>query len=489
MNKLWIYGVFILISISFIYASHNTIMSFQGKFTNSTNNSITSGDITINISATDTCEGEIYSKTFTNSFSSEGIFDTILGNDTVLPLDFNRDYYLCVEIDGDFGKEKIGDNYVFRGGQGEIGTEDTDFTDQALMTTSNVNFNTVQATTVEGKKINFPNVDVSLVGGTPSWLWLRDLTNTSNRNLRLANLYATNLIELAPNSKLIFGYTDIDKYIRYNSSIDSMEWILDNIDFVYRGVNHLNMSEGNITAKNFYGNLNYSYIQNHPADTNLSNGGKVWGNINMTEKNITSVDAIWLGDTIYVTESSAGNIRFNNIGGEYMNIDLGEDWVWGATFSVDGGSMSSFRYDTNFQLANGRSFIPDSSAYTIVKYNRDWDNEMDFLFFGQSVKAATSDGQRSGINLFGETADASKFNWITYNYSNPTIWIHSADETDHSDYVTARHNQSFGLIEVGNGKLHINSSLNVWNITTGSNAGNDLCVDINGYLCACGSCA
>ena len=91
-----------------------------------------------------------------------------------------------------------------------------------------VNSESITNKTINPNKVCF-DTDVCIQEGTDSWIWLRDKADTVNRNLRVYNFLATNVIELSPNAKLIFGYPDIDKYMVYDSANDEVDIRTDNI--------------------------------------------------------------------------------------------------------------------------------------------------------------------------------------------------------------------------------------------------------------------
>ena len=49
----------------------------------------------------------------------DGTFNVLLGQNEVLPLNFNKDYFMCLYVNG----EQLSGPQVFRGGQGEVHAE------------------------------------------------------------------------------------------------------------------------------------------------------------------------------------------------------------------------------------------------------------------------------------------------------------------------------------------------------------------------------
>lgn len=89
----------------------------------------------------------------------------------------------------------------------------------------------ISATIGNTSRIDFPSVDVSIVDGTNTWLKLigasEPQSTNADRNLNVYNLLARNVIELSGQGKLIYGYTDVDKYVLYNSTEDNITWQVD----------------------------------------------------------------------------------------------------------------------------------------------------------------------------------------------------------------------------------------------------------------------
>lgn len=103
------------------------------------------------------------------------------------------------------------------------------------LTTINQTTYEINATEMNINRIDFNATDVSIVPATNTFIALignsDPIGTNANRNLVLYNLLARNLLELSGQAKLIFGYTDTDKYIRYNSVSDKIELITDGVAF------------------------------------------------------------------------------------------------------------------------------------------------------------------------------------------------------------------------------------------------------------------
>ncbi len=118
-------------------AGHPTLVGLQGKVQDSSGNDVASADLTINISTSNSCTTDVFfSHDYPNNVSS-GIFDIMLGSNYQLNLSYNKDYYLCIFVEG----EQVGDPYRFRGGQGQIGSEDVNKTDDYTFGSVNITNN------------------------------------------------------------------------------------------------------------------------------------------------------------------------------------------------------------------------------------------------------------------------------------------------------------------------------------------------------------
>ena len=137
----------LLLSSSLAFGAHETIFGFQMKVTNSSGSPITTGNVTLNISEDNNCNGGLFTKIYVNNFTNDGIIDVMVGEGTpTILMNYNQNYYLCVFVTNSSENfEQIGGPYLFRGGQGEVGPDDVSFSignlfDQSLNTTDNVTF-------------------------------------------------------------------------------------------------------------------------------------------------------------------------------------------------------------------------------------------------------------------------------------------------------------------------------------------------------------
>lgn len=102
------------------HRSHPTKMSLQGRVTGADGNLIDDGNLTTIVSDQNSCvSGVFYQITYPNAIQ-DGFFNILLGDQNVLSLNYNQDYYLCLKVND----ELLSGPAKFVGGQGEINTED-----------------------------------------------------------------------------------------------------------------------------------------------------------------------------------------------------------------------------------------------------------------------------------------------------------------------------------------------------------------------------
>lgn len=73
-------------------------------------------NLEVKVSTSGSCEDNVFFDVTYSNAIQDGIFNVLLGANNTLPLDFNRDYYMCLYVDGDL----ISGPTRFRGGQGEV---------------------------------------------------------------------------------------------------------------------------------------------------------------------------------------------------------------------------------------------------------------------------------------------------------------------------------------------------------------------------------
>ena len=149
INKTIIYLILIIGLISFASAQQPTLLSLQGKLTDSTTGAkIMSADLRVNINDS---SGIVFNQNYSNAVSN-GIFDLVLGSTYQLNLSYNEAYNLSIFVNN---ASQLGEPYAFRGGQGEVGAgdiaEDESFTFRNLTVTGEVNM--TKNVTIFGMKI------------------------------------------------------------------------------------------------------------------------------------------------------------------------------------------------------------------------------------------------------------------------------------------------------------------------------------------------
>ncbi|MFH0970164.1 MAG: hypothetical protein V1776_01755 [Candidatus Diapherotrites archaeon] len=106
-------------SIGYTDLSHNSIptkMSLQGKVTDFNSVLIDDANLGVKISDANSCSTNVfYDYTFPDAIQ-DGFFNILLGQNELLKLNFNQDYFMCLYVNG----EQLSGPQVFRGGQGEV---------------------------------------------------------------------------------------------------------------------------------------------------------------------------------------------------------------------------------------------------------------------------------------------------------------------------------------------------------------------------------
>lgn len=96
-----------------------TKMSIQGRLTNATSGALITS---ANLNFTVTSGGTVVYSAIHSNVVSNGMFYATIGDSPAISLDYNQDYNLSVYAEG--STTPIGGPYTFRGGQGQINTED-----------------------------------------------------------------------------------------------------------------------------------------------------------------------------------------------------------------------------------------------------------------------------------------------------------------------------------------------------------------------------
>ncbi len=119
MRKLILAMVLLVLAAGIANAAVSTKMSVQGRLTNSTSGAlIDSGDLKIVVTNS---TGEVYNQTHSGAISN-GLFYEMIGITASLDLNYNQDYNISVYVGS--SSTPVGGPYAFRGGQGQVSTED-----------------------------------------------------------------------------------------------------------------------------------------------------------------------------------------------------------------------------------------------------------------------------------------------------------------------------------------------------------------------------
>lgn len=123
--------------------SHPTKMSLQGKV-----EGLIDGNLGVKVSDLNSCiSGVLFDQNFSNAIQ-QGLFNVLLGDNADLNLNYNKDYYICLYVNG----EQVGNPSKFRGGQGQIHSTDVNAPEFAL--TGNENTWTEKQTFAGGVEID-----------------------------------------------------------------------------------------------------------------------------------------------------------------------------------------------------------------------------------------------------------------------------------------------------------------------------------------------
>lgn len=145
-----------------VFAALPTVVSLQGRVSNATGGLVNNGTLVANISASADCSGTVYTETFANSIQ-KGVFSVLLGNTQGNELNLNYNYYLCTVVNG----ETIGTPQKFRGGQGQISTED--ITDSYMLNTGDRGMGNFQFQFNAGADdVSIQNYSLEVIGVAPS---------------------------------------------------------------------------------------------------------------------------------------------------------------------------------------------------------------------------------------------------------------------------------------------------------------------------------
>jgi hypothetical protein len=94
-------------------------MSLQGKVTDFNGTAVDDGDLTVKISDDNSCTNQVFFDYNYPNLIQDGLFSVLLGQNELLKLNYNQDYYMCLYVNS----ELLSGPKVFRGGQGEVHAE------------------------------------------------------------------------------------------------------------------------------------------------------------------------------------------------------------------------------------------------------------------------------------------------------------------------------------------------------------------------------
>ncbi|MEK6970959.1 MAG: hypothetical protein AABW68_04730 [archaeon] len=106
-------------SIGYTDLSHNSIptkMSLQGKVTDFNSTLIDDANLGVKISDSNSCSSNVFFDYTYPQAIQDGFFNVLLGQNELLKLNFNQDYFMCLYVND----EELSGPQPFRGGQGEV---------------------------------------------------------------------------------------------------------------------------------------------------------------------------------------------------------------------------------------------------------------------------------------------------------------------------------------------------------------------------------
>ena len=258
---------------------------------------------------------------------------------------------------------------------------------------------------INATRIDFPQVDVSIANATSTWLSLigtgDPMGTLPNRNLYLYNLLARNVIELSGMAKLIFGYTDTDKYIYYNTSTDEITWVVDS-EAGYR------FKTGNV-------NIEQNVTVNDTVNTKDLN---ITGVVNSRNKGVAGSNLV-----LYLSMDTITSTVVKDYSG------LGNDFYANNNATANAGIFSDAM---NFSLQNN-SFI-NRSYISAVAWNKNytfmtWMNYRNTTGQENIFSCDDSGTNRNGMHIINGDLYFGYYNgtYIGLKYSISNLqnqWIH-----------------------------------------------------------------
>lgn len=375
MNKKYIVWMVVFVfAASIVLAQQATMMSLQGKATDSSGAAVNNGNLRVTVSTSDSCEQNVlYDYTY-NSLIQKGLFSILLGNDSSLNLTYNQDYYLCTYVNGEIIKNAAGKNTTkFRGGQGQI--QPSNITNGTF---ANGNFTFAKNLTF-GAGWFIKNDDDFLYRVTRAAIRFKDLLDrTVNENIT-GNWTFTNPINISNPNSTINGVpvTDLGagasewefvEWINYSTRIGNIN--VSNvtganiIKIVYligaggsQNIQTLNLTINNVTGNNY----GYRFIE-------LPNPGGAASEQEINEANNNGIQlSIW---NTSVTNMTYGTLILTQLGNDQISIkgDVGSTFqqgydgsdtsrVYGAIFLLGTFKTSNKLSDVNFKIGGGTGNI------------------------------------------------------------------------------------------------------------------------------------
>ena len=383
-----------LVALNFVSGADNVLMGFQGYYLNNSDNStIDTGTLDINISTTNTCDGEVYNETFTDKFY-KGIADVMLGVTYPLPMEYGNQYYICTIVNG----EQVSlDN--FTSSTGEIEVADIDLPDfmNWLVPYGGATANVVLgANDITANNLNINDWNTAFGWGDPSLTYVPYLGATGSVDLGSNNLETTGTLSAGQTSGDLAHF----EYLRLDGNLEqflgSMQTLRINATFI-------NASENIMFDKDLIGGASFrvnsttnttSTRHIYPMEDNISDIGWVGESSALRFRNIY-MDGVFsnaLGDTVSLRElddleknalttrwlQGTPSYLYNDTTSLYFNEtklnETFQNWTEAQGFGAGGlwtNDSNTARYDAgNINITNGNAII-NGSVVAIV-HHRNW---------------------------------------------------------------------------------------------------------------------
>ncbi|MBI2042777.1 tail fiber domain-containing protein [Candidatus Pacearchaeota archaeon] len=383
----------LVLAINLISASLNVALSDQGSNvkTKSTGALVASGDLEVTIYDDPAAGNLIYNETFTNAISN-GTWNIMLGEGTVLPLEFGKTYWRDYKIKGedvDFTLYNLTvvERRIFYSPLGDISGED-------INQSANLIVRGINATSLEvnggwesngvsirngnifaqtGYFYNITGLNVSILNVNGSILpnVFDDTFDIGNSSLRWRDLWLSRNLNVSGTATIgiikAYDWSNISHSLLYNHTLSTFNAFNSTWDNRYLIADVSTALSNNITSVNITRN-----IQNLINDTMLRlsslnvTGDSYLGRIIISADNISSNNFLSANST----STFSGNMTFRNYSDEFMRI-TGEGKIGIGTTSpthllnVFGNSNLS----GNVYLGNS-SFLVNQTGIGIVTLNK-----------------------------------------------------------------------------------------------------------------------